>query len=67
MPKYEIRSGDRAEFIAGLRELSDFLTANPRVLVPHRASFGCEAFVILGGWAARLTWSGRTSVERREA
>ncbi|WP_327697710.1 hypothetical protein [Streptomyces sp. NBC_00459] len=40
MPKYEIRSGDRAEFIAGLRELADFLTANPIVLVPRCASFG---------------------------
>lgn len=40
MPKYEIRSGDRSEFIAGLRELADFLTANPSVLVPRNASFG---------------------------
>jgi len=40
MPKYEIRSGERAAFIAGLRELADFLTANPAVLVPRNASFG---------------------------
>ncbi|WP_327691742.1 hypothetical protein OG870_31330 [Streptomyces sp. NBC_00461] len=40
MPKYEIRSGERAAFIAGLRELADFLTANPSVLVPRNASFG---------------------------
>ncbi|MFI6459591.1 hypothetical protein [Streptomyces sp. NPDC050538] len=40
MSAYEIRSGDRAVFIAGLRELADFLTANPSVLVPRNASFG---------------------------
>ena len=40
MSTYEIRSGDRAAFIAGLRELADFLTANPSVLVPRNASFG---------------------------
>ncbi|WP_405990798.1 hypothetical protein [Streptomyces sp. NBC_00986] len=40
MSTYEIRSGDRAAFIAGLRELADFLTANPSVLVPRSASFG---------------------------
>ena len=40
MPKYEIRSGDRAAFIAGLQELADFLTANPTVLAPRNASFG---------------------------
>ncbi|MER7924872.1 hypothetical protein ABTY96_17370 [Streptomyces sp. NPDC096057] len=39
MPDYEIRSGDRAAFIVGLRELADFLTANPSVLVPRNASF----------------------------
>ena len=51
MPKYEIRSGDRAAFIAGLRELADFLTANPRVLVPRIASFG--VFVDAADSAAR--------------
>lgn len=40
MPAYVIRSGDRAAFIAGLRELVDFLSANPDVLVPRHASFG---------------------------
>ncbi|MFE2418221.1 hypothetical protein [Streptomyces hokutonensis] len=40
MSTYEIRSGNRAAFIAGLRELADFLTANPSVLVPRNASFG---------------------------
>jgi hypothetical protein len=35
---YVIRSGDRAAFLAGLRELADFLTANPAVVVPRRAS-----------------------------
>ncbi|MFF4346317.1 hypothetical protein [Streptomyces sp. NPDC001530] len=40
MPEYAIRSGDRAAFIAGLRELADFLTANPSALVPRTASFG---------------------------
>jgi hypothetical protein len=39
MPAYVIRSGDRAAFLAGLRELVDFLTANPAVLVPRRPSF----------------------------
>ncbi|MER6204535.1 hypothetical protein [Streptomyces sp. NPDC001642] len=38
MSDYVIRSGDRAEFLAGLRELVDFLTANPAVVVPRRAS-----------------------------
>ncbi|MCI3243167.1 hypothetical protein [Streptomyces spinosisporus] len=38
MSAYVIRSGDRAAFLAGLRELVDFLTANPAVVVPHRAS-----------------------------
>ena len=40
MPEYVIRSGDRTAFIAGLRELADFLTANPAALVPRTASFG---------------------------
>jgi hypothetical protein len=35
---YVIRSGDRAAFLAGLRELIDFLTANPAVVVPRHAS-----------------------------
>ncbi|MEV7077644.1 hypothetical protein AB0N88_03660 [Streptomyces sp. NPDC093516] len=39
MSDYTIRSGDRAAFLAGLRELTDFLTANPTVLVPRRPSF----------------------------
>ncbi|MCT9008801.1 hypothetical protein [Streptomyces rhizosphaerihabitans] len=38
MSDYVIRSGDRAAFLAGLRELIDFLTANPAVLVPRSAS-----------------------------
>ncbi|MGW3145652.1 hypothetical protein ACWDG1_13420 [Streptomyces sp. NPDC001177] len=38
MSNYVIRSGDRAAFIAGLRELIDFLAANPAVLVPRSAS-----------------------------
>ncbi|WP_406179006.1 hypothetical protein [Streptomyces canus] len=38
MSDYVICSGDRAAFLAGLRELVDFLTANPAVVVPHRAS-----------------------------
>jgi hypothetical protein len=36
--KYVIRSGDRAAFLAGLRELVDFLTANPVVDVPRTAN-----------------------------
>ncbi|MET9382933.1 hypothetical protein ABZY09_18140 [Streptomyces sp. NPDC002928] len=40
MPGYAIRSGERAAFIAGLRELADFIATNPAVLVPLRASFG---------------------------
>jgi hypothetical protein len=40
MSTYEIRCGDRTAFIAGLRELAGFLTANPTVLVPRNASFG---------------------------
>ncbi|MGW1215688.1 hypothetical protein ACWD5F_39260 [Streptomyces sp. NPDC002499] len=53
MPKYEyeVRSGDRAAFLAGLRELVDFLTANPAVLVPRHASFG--VFVDASDPAAR--------------
>jgi hypothetical protein len=35
---YVIRSGDRTAFLAGLRELVDFLTANPAVAVPRHAS-----------------------------
>lgn len=35
---YVIRSGDRAAFLAGLRELVDFPKANPAVVVPRRAS-----------------------------
>ncbi|MER6672394.1 hypothetical protein [Streptomyces sp. NPDC000983] len=38
MSNYAIRSGDRAAFLAGLRELADFLTANPAVVVPRHAS-----------------------------
>ena len=38
MSDYVIRSGDRAAFLAGLRELVDFLTANPAVVVPRHAS-----------------------------
>ncbi|MFD0001624.1 hypothetical protein ACFVJ4_04265 [Streptomyces sp. NPDC127178] len=33
-----IRSGDRAAFLASLRELVAFLTANPAVVVPRHAS-----------------------------
>lgn len=39
MPDYVIKTGDREAFIAGLRELADFLTANPAVLVPSHPSF----------------------------
>ncbi|TLQ43714.1 hypothetical protein [Streptomyces marianii] len=38
MSDYVIRAGDRAAFLAGLRELVDFLTANPAVVVPRHAS-----------------------------
>ncbi|MEU6450498.1 hypothetical protein [Streptomyces sp. NPDC046979] len=38
MSDYVIRSGDRAAFLAGLRELIDFLTANPTAVVPRHAS-----------------------------
>ncbi|MER6404118.1 hypothetical protein ABT269_11415 [Streptomyces viridosporus] len=38
MSDYVIRSGDRAAFLAGLRELVTFLTANPAVAVPRHAS-----------------------------
>ncbi|WEO95329.1 hypothetical protein A6P39_015560 [Streptomyces sp. FXJ1.172] len=38
MSDYVIRSGDRAAFLAGLRELVDFLTANTAVVVPRHAS-----------------------------
>ncbi|MGW2519808.1 hypothetical protein ACWC09_22885 [Streptomyces sp. NPDC001617] len=38
MSAYVIRSGDRAAFLAGLRELVDFLAANPAVVVPRQAS-----------------------------
>ncbi|MGW3460737.1 hypothetical protein ACWDE9_14580 [Streptomyces olivaceoviridis] len=38
MSNYVIRSGDRTAFLAGLRELVDFLTANPAVVVPRHAS-----------------------------
>lgn len=38
MSDYVIRSGDRAAFLAGLRELIDFLAANPTVVVPRHAS-----------------------------
>ncbi|WP_329138167.1 hypothetical protein [Streptomyces sp. NBC_00670] len=38
MSAYVIRSGDRAAFLAGLRELIDFLTANSAVVVPRHAS-----------------------------
>jgi hypothetical protein len=39
MPAYVIHSGNREPFIAALRELADFLTANPRVLVPSHPGF----------------------------
>ncbi|MBQ0853386.1 hypothetical protein J8N05_35050 [Streptomyces sp. BH-SS-21] len=38
MSDYVIRSGDRAASLAGLRELVDFPTANPSVLLPRHAS-----------------------------
>ncbi|MFC8431143.1 hypothetical protein [Streptomyces sp. NPDC057253] len=38
MSDYVIRSGDRAAFLADLRELIDFLTVNPAVVVPRHAS-----------------------------
>ncbi|MFE1198852.1 hypothetical protein ACFW6E_39985 [Streptomyces olivaceoviridis] len=38
MSNYVIRSGDRTAFLAGLRELVDFLTGNPAVAVPRHAS-----------------------------
>ncbi|GGY88399.1 hypothetical protein [Streptomyces poonensis] len=38
MSDYVIRSGDRAAFLAGLRELVDFLTAHPTAAVPRGAS-----------------------------
>ncbi|MFH9816283.1 hypothetical protein [Streptomyces sp. NPDC017230] len=38
MSEYVIRSGHRAAFLAGLRELVDFLTATPAVAVPRHAS-----------------------------
>ncbi|MFJ9901679.1 hypothetical protein ACIRVK_02030 [Streptomyces sp. NPDC101152] len=38
MSDYVIRSGDRAAFLADLRERVDFLTANPAVVVPRHAS-----------------------------
>ncbi|WP_328493946.1 hypothetical protein OHS59_15280 [Streptomyces sp. NBC_00414] len=38
MSDYVIRSGDRAAFLAGLREPVDFPTANPAVLLPRHAS-----------------------------
>ncbi|MEV0926801.1 hypothetical protein AB0I99_17040 [Streptomyces spongiicola] len=58
MSDYVIRSGDRATFLAGLRELIDFLTANPAVAVPRRASI--VVLVDASGSAARL--EGVTSV-----
>ncbi|WP_225850928.1 hypothetical protein [Streptomyces sp. HPF1205] len=39
MPEYVIKTGDREAFITGLRELADFLTANPAVLVPDHPAF----------------------------
>ena len=51
MPEYVIRSGDRDAFLAGLRELADFLTANPTVLVPRHPFFG--VFVDTADPAAR--------------
>lgn len=38
MSDYVIRSGDRAAFLAGLRELLDFLTTHPAVVVPRHTS-----------------------------
>ncbi|MGW2444984.1 hypothetical protein [Streptomyces sp. NPDC001675] len=51
MSDYVIRSGDRAAFLAGLRELVDFLTANPAVAVPRHASV--VVLVDASGSAAR--------------
>jgi hypothetical protein len=39
MSDYVIKTGDREAFIAGLRELADFLAANPDVLVPRNPGF----------------------------
>ncbi|CAL9311014.1 hypothetical protein SUDANB148_04733 [Streptomyces sp. SudanB148_2056] len=38
MSDYVIRAGDRVAFLAGLRELVDFLTANPAVVLPRHVS-----------------------------
>ncbi|RKN09400.1 hypothetical protein [Streptomyces radicis] len=38
MSAYQIRTGDRAAIVAGLRELADFLADHPDVLVPPYAS-----------------------------
>ncbi|MEJ1202067.1 MULTISPECIES: hypothetical protein [unclassified Streptomyces] len=51
MSEYVIRSGDRAAFLAGLRELVDFPTANPAVAVPRHASV--VVLVNASGSAAR--------------
>ncbi|MET8182527.1 hypothetical protein [Streptomyces sp. NPDC005336] len=40
MPEYVIKTGDRAAFIAGLRELADFMADNPDVVTPYRPSVG---------------------------
>ncbi|AOW89106.1 hypothetical protein BC342_24180 [Streptomyces olivaceus] len=51
MSNHVIRSGDRAAFLAGLRELIDFLTAHPDVVVPRHASL---VLVDAPGSTARL-------------
>ncbi|MGV9965071.1 hypothetical protein ACWDU3_14215 [Streptomyces olivaceus] len=51
MSNYVIRSGDRAAFLAGLRELVDFLAVNPAVAVPRHASV--VVLVDASGSAAR--------------
>ncbi|MCF3960374.1 hypothetical protein [Streptomyces fuscigenes] len=43
MTSYVIKSGDRAEFIGALRELADFLAANPDVVIPRHPA--CTVFV----------------------
>ena len=59
MSTYEIRSGDRAAFISGLRELADFLTTNPSALVPRNASF--SVFVDASDSSARREGAERVA------
>lgn len=40
MTECVIRTGDRGALIDGLRDLADFLSANPEILVPPRTSTG---------------------------